>query len=249
MNIPPLDITVCKGAVNGQIVDVIDYDEYANNHDMYMDRTDVAIKMKKNDDEYILPIKGEYSNNSTNPGIYDAGCIDLIVYPTEDEKDNYSTKNIISMSNRDNIKDLIKAGDEAKKLDEDFITSPDNITNIPIKVTDQPELKCLKMALNSKKIDIDKYAGRFGDNYPNDKRQLKNSSATLNIIKRYCENCDMEAILTLRDKSPDVPNPMGREISVSLTKVDDESESMSDETNNTDDDGNDDEYETFISIN
>jgi hypothetical protein len=28
---------------------------------------------------------------------------------------------------------------------------------------------------------------------------------------------DMEALLTLRDKSPDVPNPIGREITVSLT--------------------------------
>lgn len=236
MNIPPLDITVCKGAVNGQIVDVIDYDEYSKNIDMYEGRSDVAIKTTKGDEEYILPVKGEYNPNAVNPGIYNAGCIDFVIYPSEDEKDNYSTKNIISMSNRDNIRDLIKAGDEARKLDEDFITSPDNITSIPIKVTDQPELKCLKMALNAKRIDIDKYAGRFGDNYPNDKRQLKNSSATLNIIKRYCENCDMEAILTLRDKSPDVPNPMGKEISVSLTKFDDEEEVELPEVEEDDDD-------------
>ena len=76
----------------------------------------------------------------------------------------------------------------------------------------------LKMALNSKHIDIDKYAGRFGDNYPNDKRQLKLESATLKIIKRFCENCDMDAILILKDKDENVPNPMGKEIKVSLTK-------------------------------
>ena len=242
MNIPPLDITVCKGAVNGQIVDVIDYDEYSNHIDMYENRTDVAIKTKKGNDEYILPIKGEYNPNAVNPGIYNAGCVDFVIYPSEEDKDNYSAKNIISMSNKDNIIDLIKAGDEAKRLDEDFITSPDNITSIPIKVTDQPELKCLKMALNAKKIDIDKYAGRFGDNYPNDKRQLKNSSATLNIIKRYCDNCDMEAILTLRDKSPDVPNPMGCEISVSLTKFDEDEEEVEVPVEDNDDDDDSSEY-------
>jgi hypothetical protein len=78
-------------------------------------------------------------------------------------------------------------------------------------------MRALKMALNAKHIDIDKYAGRFGENFPNDKRQLKNNNATLKIIKRFCENCDMEAFLTFRDKSDDVPNPMGTEIVVSLT--------------------------------
>lgn len=236
MNIPPLDITVNKAAVNGQIVDVLEYDEYSANRANYEDRNDIAIKSSKNGEDYILPIKGQYGSNSTNPGVYNAGCIDFLVYPeTDSDKEKYSAKNMISMSNKDNIRDLIKAGDEARKLDEDFITSPDNITNIPIKVTDQPELKCLKMALNAKKIDIDKYAGRFGDNFPNDKRQLKNSSATLNIIKRYCDNCDMEAILTLRDKNPDVPNPMGCEITVSLTNVEEVDEKTISNTNNDDD--------------
>ena len=76
---------------------------------------------------------------------------------------------------------------------------------------------CLKEALNAKNIDFDKYAPRFGANFPNDKRQLKSNSATLNIIKRFCENCDMEARLILQDKNPGVPNPIGRRIEVSLT--------------------------------
>ena len=74
------------------------------------------------------------------------------------------------------------------------------------------------MLINSKHFDIDKYASRFGDNFPNDKRQLKSVSATLNIIKRFCSNCDMEAILILRDKNPNVPNPMNREVAISLTE-------------------------------
>ena len=93
------------------------------------------------------------------------------------------------------------------------------------------------MALNAKHIDIDKYAGRFGENFPNDKRQLKNNNATLKIIKRFCENCDMEAILIFKDKNPDVPNPMNKEVVVSLTEpVSDEVESLSFESNENNDD-------------
>jgi hypothetical protein len=82
------------------------------------------------------------------------------------------------------------------------------------------------MALNEKNMDLDKYAGRFSQNFPNDKRQLKNTSVTLHILKRFCANMDMEALLTIRDKSPDVPNPIGKEITVSLTDefVDDDDE-------------------------
>ena len=76
--------------------------------------------------------------------------------------------------------------------------------------------KNIKKAINDKHCDMDKYDTRFGDNYPNDKRQLKNSDVTLKIINRYCENLDMEAILTIRDKEPGVPNPLGHPISISL---------------------------------
>ena len=217
MEIPPLNVSVKKAAIDGKVVDVIDYEEYRKNLSSYQDRNDVAVETKYNNEDILLPIKGKYSQNSSNPGIYNAGWIDFLIYPSEGFVNKYIAKDVISMNNTDDIKDLIKAGDEAKKLDEPFITSPDNITNIPIKDDDQPEMIALKTALNSKNIDIDKYAGRFGDNFPNDKRQLKSKSATLNIIKRYCENCDMEAVLTLRDKNPDVPNPMNREVTVILT--------------------------------
>ena len=225
MEIPPLKVSITKAAINGQVVDVVDYDEYSNHIDCYNGRNDVAIPVDMRGREILLPIKGSYSSNVTLPGVYNAGCVDFLIYPDEAFAERYIPKDFISMSNTDDIKELIKNGDAARKLDEPFITSPDSITCIPIKETDQPEMKGLKMALNAKNIDIDKYAARFGDNYPNDKRQLKNSNATLKIIKRFCENCDMEAILTFRDKNPDVPNPMNTEITVSLTDEIDEEDS------------------------
>lgn len=220
MEIPQLNVSITKSAVNGQVFEVVDYEDYRSNYDLYGGRTDVAIPYNYRGKDLLLPVKGSYTGSNVMPGVYNAGCIDFFITPEEALADRYIPKNSITMSNTDDIRDLIIAGDNAKKLDEDFITTPDNVTNIPIKPNDQPEMVCLKKALNAKHIDIDKYAGRFGDNYPNDKRQLKSTSATLNIIKRYCKNCDMEAILTLKDTSPDVPNPMNTEISISLTSDD-----------------------------
>lgn len=217
MEIPALNVTITKAAINGQVVDVVSYDDYAKNINCYNERNDIAIPVKMKDKDLLLPLKGTYTQNSISPGVYNAGCVDFLIYPEEAFAERYMAKDFISMSSSDGIKELIKKGDAARKLDEPFITSPDCITNIPIKDTDQPEMKGLKMALNAKNIDIDKYASRFGDNYPNDKRQLKNSNATLKIIKRFCDNCDMEALLVFKDKSADVPNPMNKEIVVSLT--------------------------------
>ena len=225
MEIPPLNVSITKAAINGQVVDVVDYEEYCKHIDCYSGRNDVAIPTTMKGKDILLPVKGKYSNNVTLPGVYNAGCVDFLIYPDEAFVERYIAKDFISMSNTDDIKELIKNGDAARKLDEPFITSPDSITCIPIKDSDQPEMKGLKMALNAKNIDIDKYAARFGDNYPNDKRQLKNSNATLKIIKRFCENCDMEAILIFKDKNPNVPNPMNTEITVSLTDEIDEEDS------------------------
>ena len=47
----------------------------------------------------------------------------------------------------------------------------------------------------------------------------------------------MEAILIFKDKNPDVPNPMNKEVVVSLTEpVSDEVESLSFESNENNDD-------------
>ena len=240
-NFPPLNISVTKAPVNGQTFDVVEYDEYRLNPEAYYGRNDVAIPVDHNGKQMMLPFRGTYTGRTLIPGIYNAGCIDFVVKPEEGFADKYipDPSSIISLSNKDGIRELIMKEDSVKKLDEPFITTPDNITNIPINTNDQPEMVCLKKALNAKRIDIDKYAGRFGDNFPNDKRQLKAKSCTLNIIKRYCNNCDMEAILILRDASPDVANPMNTEICVSLTSYTDEADRTLSAYDSEEDDYND----------
>lgn len=219
MNIPPLDVSVTKAATNGHIVDVIKYEDYSKDPEKYRDSNNAAVLFNHKGKDLLLPVRGRYSANVSLPGVYNAGSIDFVVYPDEAFADRYVPKQFVSMSNNDDIEKLIKNGEAIRKLDEPFITSPDEVTCIPIRQSDQPEMKGLKEALNAKKIDIDKYAPRFGQNFPNDKRQLRNNSATIKIIKRFCENCDMEALLIFKDKSPDVPNPIGKEIVISLTET------------------------------
>ena len=220
-DLEPLNIHVRRAAVNNSVYDMIEYEDYSKNREAYLGRGNVAIRdtSESSGKDILLPLKDKYPTNGTLiPGVYNAGnVISFVVKPTPDEEKNYIPSKIADFSSDMNIQEIIRSGEEASKLDEMFITTPDNVTNIPISEFDQPEMRCLKAALNEKHIDIDKYSWRFGDNFPNDKRQLKNHSATLNIIKRYCKNCDMEALLTLRDTSDDVPNPMGKEITISLT--------------------------------
>lgn len=213
MNIKPLAVKVSRCVISGQMYDLLTYEEYVDTKEI---APNTAILTKFNDKDIVLPIKGNY-NGQTTPGVYNAGCIDFVIKPTTENVHQYTPSKIIEMSNNTAMKDILERKDILARLDEPWITSPDNITQFTITDEDRPEMRCLKTALNKKKIDIDKYAPRFGDNFPNDKRQLKNNGATLNIIKRFCKCLDMEALMILRDKNPNVPNPIGSEILVSLT--------------------------------
>lgn len=215
-NIAPLNVNLKRCIISGQMYDLVSYDEYINQEPIRSNSTAIIEEYKG--DNIVLPYRGTLSGQPTLPGIYNAGCVDFCIYPEDNMTSQYIPNKIIDINNKMAMKDILEKEDIMARLDEPWITSPDNITKFPINDADQPEMVCLKTALNEKEIDFDKYSPRFGDNFPNDKRQLKNNGATLNIIKRFCEKCDMEAILILRDKNPNVPNPIGKEISVSLTE-------------------------------
>ena len=217
MEFAPINLKIKKTVSNGKVYEMVELEEYHKNPKAYLGRHDVGIVVKQNGEDIVIPLRENYTNNPISPGVYNAGCIDFIVEPDESSHSKYVPEQIVSFDSNMDAQKIIESGEQLRRLDEPFITTPDNITKIPISVDDQPEMKVLKMALNEKNMDFDKYANRFGQNFPNDKRQLKNNSVTLNIIKRFCANMDMEAILTLRDKSPDVPNPIGHDITMSLT--------------------------------
>ena len=211
----PLDISVSKAAINGNIYDVYTYDEYLEQDDFY-NKSAVLVDYK--DKEILLPIKEEYTCQVT-PGIYSSGCIDICIYPEDGQVDNYVPDKIISINNNDDIKDIYKNQKDINRLMEPWISNPDNVTIFPIHPDDQPEMVGLKSAWNAKNANFDDYGSLFGDNFPNDKRQMKNHSVTLNMIKRFAKNCDMEVEIIFRDKNPDVINPIGKEIHSILTDV------------------------------
>ena len=216
--IKPLNIDIKRTVSNGKVYEMVDLETYGKSPKSYLGRDDVGIEIRdKNGKTLVLPLREKYSGNPISPGVYNAGAIDFILMPDQASYNKYIPEQTISLSNTMDAKRMIEAGNALEKLDEPFITTPDNITKIPVTSMDEPEMKCLKTAINEKHVDLDKYSGRFGSNYPNDKRQLKNNQVTLNIIKRFCNNMDMEAVLTIRDKRPDVPNPLKKDISVSLT--------------------------------
>lgn len=215
MEFKPLNVSVSRCVICGQMYDLMNYEDFAKQSE-YLSKT--AVIEFIGEDKVVLPFRGKYNGTSSLPGVYNAGIIDFVILPDEKNKSDYTPTKIVELSNQNSMKDILERKDTISRLDEPWITSPDNITQFAISDDDRAEMKCLKMALNKKQIDIDKYSSRFGDNFPNDKRQMKNNGATLNIIKRFCENMDMEALLTLRDKNPNVPNPMGTEITVSLTE-------------------------------
>ena len=219
MNPKPLNLHTKRCVMNGQMMNIMSYDDYTKSSGLADSSTGIE-RVTTSGKTIVLPYKGNLPANITNPvipGVYNLGPADIVVMPNAEEEDDYVPNKVIEFDNTDSIKQILESQAQLSKLAEPWITNPDNITFVSIGESDRPEVVGLKTAINEKHIDIDKYAGRFGENFPNDKRQLRNESLTLKMLERFCQNLDMEAVLIFKDKKPDVPNPIGREIAVSLT--------------------------------
>ena len=213
-NNQPQVMKVSRAVVNGIMYDITSLEDY----DPSTAYVNTVITTTYQNKQLALPVKSSgYNPNATAPGVYMDGDLAFFVYPNKDNISNYTPKKMITVSNQDSLVELLEKEETIAHLAEPWITAPDNITRLPISDNDNPEMVALKKAINAKEVDFDKYAIRFGQNFPNDKRQLKSNKATLNIIKRFCDKMDMEAVLILRDKNSNVPNPMNTEIQVSLT--------------------------------
>ena len=78
---------------------------------------------------------------------------------------------------------------------------------------DSPEFALLKDAINKKQVDIQAYRGKLGSDFSNDLRLLTSSnSITFNKMKEIGGALDISGELILRDKNPNVANPIGEEI-------------------------------------
>lgn len=198
--------------IEGKLLEVVSYENYVNNPDMYMN-TSTAVETEMNGEKYILPYR---NMTDDRPGIYNAGCINIVRTPAKEDKE-YSPENIIDLGKVDNMADMIKAQSKLRDMETEILTSPDNIYTPRIEEADSPEMVALKEAVIEKHMDINKYAARFGDNFPNDKRLFKQHSISLGKLVKISNALDMEVELIIRDKNENVPNPIGKEVHAILT--------------------------------
>ncbi len=222
--IAPLNISVKKGVLNGNVYDILTPDEYLkykNTNNSNLDN--LAVSVRHNNEDIILPVipDREYSDNVVTPGVYTVGCGPLTVYkyPKDKDLDKFKPNKIIEFSNNDSLEEILDKKEVLSTFTEPWVTGTDNTTFCPINDDDLPEMIAIKSALNAKHVDFDTYAPRFGANFPNNKRQLKNNSATLKFIKTFCDALDLDVELTIKDKQGRVANPMNKVIHVSLTDL------------------------------
>lgn len=202
-----------KMIIGSTTYDVVKFETIAHNPDLVDSHTAFNI-----DDGYIYPFRNK---TDTRPGVYDLGPFYKFVKPqTEEEKEAYSADKMIDFSDSESILDVMSKQAALMNQERTILTTVDNKFIADIGPNDTPHTKALKQAINDKGIDIDKYEGRFGANFNNDRRLLKKSDITMNKFITFLEKMDLTATLTIKDASPDVPNPMGHEITVNLIPAD-----------------------------
>lgn len=197
-----------KAKVEGRVATVIKPEEALKNPSMQNKYTAVEVG------NCILPVKTSYDPSS--PGFYINNKIGKLIYPSKEDSEDYSNKNVIDFSDVKTMRELIAKQEEVKKMESEVLSNSDNLFKPIAKENDSPEMKAMKKALCLKNIDIDAYADRFGDNFNNDKRLLKGSSITMSKLKSICDKLDMKCTLTISDTNPNVPNPIGEDIVIDI---------------------------------
>lgn len=199
-----------KAKIDGRVTTVVSPDE-ALEYEAYQNKyTSVEVNGS------ILPVKKSY--DPTTPGFYIVanGKMGKIVYPSDEEKEEYSVNNAVDFSDVQTMKELISRQEEVKRMESEVLSNSDNLFKPIPREGDSPEMKLLKEAICLKNIDLDLYQDRFADNYNNDKRLLKGSGITISKMKSICNKLDMKVTLTISDANANVPNPIGKSITVDI---------------------------------
>ena len=207
-------MAVEKIRIKDRLYDVIAYEEFTRHPDNYGKFN--AVK----EGSYVYPVKGK---TDTGVGIYDSDDVtyEFVEPITEEDKDNYSTNHIISISDCKTIREVIEAQQKIKESERAILTKADNITFVKVGANDTPHMAALKEAINGKQIDISNYEYKFGTNYNNDMRLLSKSDITMNKLKSFLSKLDLKASIVIEDASDDVPNPLGRKIVSTIISGDD----------------------------
>lgn len=210
------NLDMIKIEIDDKMYDVVsDVSIYQNNMDAYL-RNYTAVQ--SSDGKYALPIS---KLDSSTPGIYVDGLMSREILPDTEDMEKYSMERAVNLSDSKNITELLQKQVAIREIEQGILTDANNIFVPKIGVDDTAAIKALKTAVIEKHIDLDKYEHRFGSNYNNDKRLLSKNKISLPMMERVCDALDIKATLILEDKNPDVPNPIGRVITVELTDGED----------------------------
>ena len=211
------DSDMIKMKIGSKMYDVVpSLETYQNNEEAYLKNYTAILS---EDGKYALPIK-RIDDESVGIRVGDLMSREYLPQTDEDKK-TYSIDNAINLSESQNITELIEKQTAIRGIEQEILTDPDGNIFVP-KITqeDSAAIKALKEAVIAKKIDLDKYETRFGSNYNNDKRLLSKKKISLPMLERVCNALDIKATLTLEDMSDDIPNPIGKVITVELTNGD-----------------------------
>lgn len=213
--------------MNGKQLGVYSLDDYKRNMEILCGDEQCAVEFVDGDKTYVLPVIDDVDVDFDKPGVYGKdGKLSFIITPDEDNESEYmpTGDNVLVFSDHQSLQSL---SDAKKKLDDSLnklLESPvdsDNIYKPPLLETDTAEMRAMKECIIAKNIDLDKYKDRFGANYPNDKRKLKDNTITLNMINRICENLDLRLDLKFTDANGgDVPNAMNKIIIANIVPGD-----------------------------
>lgn len=190
---------------------VVGIDEYTDHMALYNPKF-TAIERPG---ECVLPIKNRTTD--TGPGIYYQTGAMVAMVEKPDNMADYSPDKIINFDNAKSIEEVFEKQQIIRDIQDEIMTTSENITCLKISDKDTPEMKALKTAINSKRIDAKQYEDRF-DQFQNDMRLLKGNSITLGKMISISGAFDMSAVLILKDRDDNVPNPMNQTITIDLTE-------------------------------
>lgn len=206
--------------INGRQYGVFSEEYFTTHMEVLKDDDHCAVEIERGGKIFTLPIRTNI-NSADKPGVYSSdGKINLISYPTPEEEQFYmpAGENVLVFNDHTSLQTL---SDAKKKLDENINklienVDGDSIYRPPLLETDSAEMRAMKECIIAKNIDLDKYKDRFGANYPNDKRKLKDDNITLNMVRRMCENLDIKVDLVFTDSNENVPNAMNKIIKANI---------------------------------
>lgn len=209
--------------IGGKNMGIFNIDQITENKSSFMeDEQQAAVVIEKDGKNVVLPVRT--GNSMDKPGYYisSQNPFSILRFPeTVEEKALYEPGNeaIVDFSKTKDIGSYLSNIDNMNSIMNQYLETPTDGSDVfrpPLLDSDSTEMRGLKQCIIAKHIDLDKYAERFGVNYPNDKRKLKDSNITSFLLKRMCSNLDIEADIVFRDTNPNVPNPMGKTITINL---------------------------------